>query len=158
VSTIAAYGLAVDVPAGWEGSIYRRPQAAAGTTHPVMHVASFALPVDRGDFGSGAVDLMEPDDALVVLLEYHGASGGQALFGRQGLPLGLAPDAFSTTTLQRGIPGHAGGQWFFNDGGRPFCLYVVLGSYALRYVLVPAVNEVLARIRIEPASAWVTAE
>jgi hypothetical protein len=152
VSTIAAHGLTVDLPFGWEAAIYRRPPNGSGTTHPVLHAATFALPVDRGDFGSGAVDLMAGDDALVVLLEYHADSAATALFARAGLPRPVAPAAFSPTTLQRGIPGHGGSQWFFNQSGRAFCLYVVLGSFGLRNVLVPAVNQLLMGITIERAS------
>ena len=68
MTTISAHGLAVDLPVGWEAAIYRRPPGESGTTHPVMHIATFGLPVGRGDFGSGAVDLMDPDDALIVCI------------------------------------------------------------------------------------------
>ena len=44
----AARGLSVDVPAGWEARIVRPPESA-----PYLHVASFALTADLGQFGAG---------------------------------------------------------------------------------------------------------
>jgi hypothetical protein len=117
-----------------------------------LHAATFSLPVVRGDFGGGAVDIMAPGDALVVLLEYHPSSTGRALFARSGMPRALTPNAFSPACLQRGIAGQAGVQLFFNQGGRAFCLYTVLGSYAMRSVVVPSVNAVLAGIQIDAAA------
>lgn len=151
MTAIAAYGLRVDLPAGWEGSIYRRQPGEGETTLPILHAGTFPLPLDRGDYGNGAVDLMEDDDVLVALLEHGPDSIGAALFGEQSMPRTLDPDEFSPTTLQRVIPGHAGTQRFFVERGRPFCLYVVLGSYELRRDLVPRANAVLATVEVEPA-------
>ena len=36
----------------------------------VLHAASFALPAERGDYGSGAVEVMGGSDVLVCLLEH----------------------------------------------------------------------------------------
>jgi hypothetical protein len=148
MTTISAYGLSASLPAGWEAVIYCRPPSVAGTTHPILHAATFGLPVERGDFGGGAVELMGPGDAMVVLLEYHPDSVGRALFARPGLPQPLSPDAFSPACLQRAMPGQAGVQLFFNQNGRAFCLYAVLGSYSTRYLVVPSVNTVLAGVQI----------
>jgi hypothetical protein len=30
------------------------------------------------------------------------------------------------------VPGQSGAQWFFTEAGRPFSLYVVMGSHARR--------------------------
>jgi hypothetical protein len=153
MTALAAYGLSMALPAGWEAVIYCRPPTVAGTTHPVLHAATFALPVQRGDFGGGAVELMGSGDAMFILLEYHPDSAGTALFAPSGLPRALSPDAFSPACLQRGIPGQAGVQLFFNQNGRAFCLYAVLGSYAMRYLVVPSLNSALAGIQIDGASA-----
>jgi hypothetical protein len=151
MTAIAGYGVAVSLPPGWEAIIYCRPATGAGATFPILHAATFALPVQRGDFGSGAVDLMGPADAMVVLLEHDPASAGTALFGRAGPPRALSPDVFSPACLQRGIPGQAGVQSFFNTSGRAFCLYAVLGSFAMRYLVVPSVNALLGGIQIDGA-------
>jgi hypothetical protein len=55
--------------------------------------------------------------------------------------------------LQRAIKGQAGAQRFFHDAGRAFCLYVVLGAFANRRTLVPAVNQVLATLTVGPLDA-----
>ena len=151
MTTISAYGLRVDLPLGWEGSIYRRAPGEGESSNPVAHAASFPLPRDRGDYGNGAVDVMEDDDVYIMLVEHDADSVGTALFSQVGLPRQLDPDEFSTTTLQKVIPGHAGTQRFFVERGRPFCLYVVLGSYELRGQLVPRANDVLATVEVQPA-------
>ena len=55
--------------------------------------------------------------------------------------------------MQRAIAGQAGVQYFFNEGGRAFCLYAVIGSYAQRAALVPKVNAVLATVKIAPSAS-----
>jgi hypothetical protein len=90
---------------------------------------------------------MRSDDLLVVLLEYGAESAGTALFSAQGVPR-VSPDDFAPHTMQRPLPGQSGAQFFFSDGSRAFCLYVVLGAHARRHELVPEVNQVLASIRL----------
>jgi len=165
--TLNAHGVSVTPPAGFEGRVFRRPafgevaaSAADGPPAPpaeipgvVVHVSTIALPTDIGDFASGVVDQLQVDDVLVILFEYEAASAAQPLFGRKGLPRHLTADDFSPSVLQRTIPGQAGCQFFFNEGGRAFCLYAVIGSYAQRAVLVDKVNSVLATVQIEPSSS-----
>jgi hypothetical protein len=164
VSTLRAHGLAADLPSGWEGEIYVRENTAAvpasgasgaGRTpgdvagaHPVLQLANFALPPARGDFGGGAVELMGPRHIFVSLFDHGPESAGTALFADMSLPWPVSPGAFGPNRLQRALPGQAGAQWFFSAHGRPFCLYVVLGSHLLRAVLVRPLNHVLSTIRI----------
>lgn len=144
----------VDIPRGWDGEIYRR--AGSGLTSqagqaeqvmPVLHMGSFPLPATRGDFGSGAVEIMRSDDILIVLFEYGPESAGEALFSSVGIPRVTAND-FATHTLQRPMRGQSGAQFFFNDQGRAFCLYVVLGSHARRHELIPEVNQILGSLSV----------
>jgi hypothetical protein len=152
---IRAHGIAVDLPTGWEARINRRDTAraraagAVGTAHPVAHLASFPLPAERGDYGSGAVDRMTARDALIALVEHDGSSVGTALFAPVGLPRELRLAHFSPMALQRTIPGQGGHQRFFTEAGRAFSLYVVLGSYAAAASVLPSVNTVLRTVRIE---------
>lgn len=148
MARIAAAGLQVDVPRGWEARIQRRAADPGTTTHAVLHIANFPLPLDRGDFGSGAVEIMESDDVLVVVVEYDPTSARTPLFQAQGLPAPVSPDWFSLGGLQRALPGQGGMQRFFSVDGRAFCLYVVLGSFANRARLVPQVNAVLATVDV----------
>ena len=113
-------------------------------------MSTVALSPEVGDFGSGAVDELRDRDVFVALFEYDPASIDQPLFRTQGLPRELTPDDFSPSTMQRAIRGQCGAQRFFNEQGRTFCLYVVLGSFARRRETVPRANQVLATLTIEP--------
>jgi hypothetical protein len=93
------------------------------------------------------------ENAIIVLKEFDPREAGSPLFASVGMPRVLEPDWFGPATLQRTSPGQAGLQRFFQEGGRAFCIYVVLGGYARRDDVVPAVNSVLATIRIDPAGA-----
>jgi hypothetical protein len=167
MTDLVAHGIEVTLPTGWEGRLFKRPSAnevaataADGppapqgeTTHAVLHVSTIALPPGVGDFASGAVDQLGPDDALIVLFEYDPASIDQPLFKAEGLPKRLTESDFSPNVLQRNLKGQAGVQRFFHDSGRAFCLYVVLGAFVNRRALVPPVNQVLATLTIEPVDA-----
>jgi hypothetical protein len=161
---LSAHGVAVDVPSGWDGRIFRRPEhgevhatdadgppgPSGARTYSVTHVSNVPLPEGVADFGSDAVERLGPDDALIVLFEYEPASTGTALFAAQGIPRELDPDGFSPNLLQRTLPNQAGAQHFFSELGRAFSLYVVIGSFERRHAVIPRVNAVLETIRIEP--------
>jgi hypothetical protein len=149
VKQLSAHGLTVLVPRGFEGRIYLRdaptpdydqvqaqPQPAAFSPrrlahpgrlgwaperpHPIVHLANFALPPGRGDFGTGAVENMGPAHVFVALLEYGRSELGSALFAHVGLPMPTAGQ-FSPNGLQRRLAGQAGWQRFFTVNDRPFC-------------------------------------
>lgn len=150
---IAAHGLGIDVPQGWDGEIYRRPGGLrplggpAERTSAVLHLGNFALPNSRGDYGSGAVEVMGPDGIFVSLFEFGPESVGKALFESEGLP-SLRAEDFAPHTMQRPLPGQSGAQYFFSLGTRPFCLYIALGSHARRRQLLPEVRQVLASLSV----------
>lgn len=160
MAILAAHGVEMDLPDGWDGRIGRREQApapgglgaagAASALRPPVtaHAATFPIPAGIGDFGGGGVDVMGGADLLVALVEYDADSLGTALFRREGLPTRLRVGDFDPQGLQRTLPGQAGAQVFFTAADRPFCLYVVLGSFQRRVGTVPLVNDVLAGIRI----------
>lgn len=165
MTEIDAHGITVEVPAGWEGRIARRleasgdamraadvpgPMAPAGEqTFPVVQVASVPLPLDAADYGSDVTPDLGASDALIVLKEFDPAAATQPLFKRAGLPTNLAIDDFSPGTLQRTLDGQAGHQTFLHEGGRAFCLYVVLGDDGRPARVIGKVNEVLASIRVQ---------
>jgi hypothetical protein len=161
---VSAHGLTIDVLPGWDARIRLLTSAVEATVnnvlgglaggpqaHPVLHAGDFALPEHRGDFGSGAVDIMRPTETFIALVEYRPDNTKTALFAHAGPPRQISPDAFSTQQLQRTIRGQAGVQRFFSDQGRAFCLYVVIGSMANRRALAAKVNATLARIEIGTA-------
>lgn len=177
---IQAHGIETDLPPGWEGRIGKRSTPPPAETNaeggpatngergprtsgeagpvgsplevpnPVVHLANFALPEQRGDFGSGAVDVMGDDNVIIVLFEYGPESVGTALFKTKGIPTKLTPNMFSGSALQRTLPNQAGAQIFFTVENRAFCCYTVLGRQANASRLLPQANETLAATRIAP--------
>jgi len=154
-----AFGLAADPPKGWDGEIYRRepeqPAAMASlfggveVVTPILHMANFPLPTVRGDYGGGAVELMGRGGVFVSLLEHPASEAGSALFVGKTIPWPLKGSDFDPQQMQRTIGGQAGCQRFFRYGERAFCLYVAIGSYAARHVLVREVNAALASVVLD---------
>ena len=160
---LAGHGIAVGLPARWEGRLYRRTvgepaarssaaqPAATGwpgeVSHPVLHLANFALPASRGDYGTGAVELMGPDHLFIALLEFGPDLLGTALYAPRGVPR-VSPGQFNPNGMQRRVAGQAGLQHFFTEADRPFCLYVVIGSHRQAVRLAKHANEVLERIEV----------
>jgi hypothetical protein len=165
---LAGHGLAIDLPSRWEGTIGRRPAdpaaaaVAVGAARtaapalaeeqllPVAHLATFALPAERGDFGSGAVDVMAVGDVFLALVEFGPECAGTALFAPLPRLPTFVPGQFATTRLQRIQKGQAGAQVFCTVGGRAFSVYAVLGGAGRARALVPEVNAVLAATAVEP--------
>jgi len=162
---IEAHGIRAELPNGWEGRISRRQPgtmtgrrgAAAGgaelaeDTGPVLHMGNFALPEARGDFGSGAVDLMGTGHLLVVLVEYGPDSVGTALFPTVSSVPRLTGRMFSSQALQRVQRGQAGAQRFFTLNGRAFCLYVVVGDQREAGPMATTTNDVTRQIQVGAA-------
>lgn len=171
---VRAHGMALDAPPGWEVRIGRRapdapPPAAlfpaalgpvalgpvalgpAALSRPVLHAATIALPEVRGDFGGSVTGRLGELDVFVSLFEYGPEAVSTPLFATRGRPdLGAAD--FSPAGLQRSIAGQSGRQYFFQESGRAFCLYVVLGSHARRAVLVRRVRTLLGTLDLDAAA------
>jgi hypothetical protein len=122
---------------------------ATGAPLPVVvQAANFALPTTLGDFGGGAVEAMTTRDLFFTLFEYGPESAGTALFARQGMPRRLRPDDLDPWSLRTPLPGMSGLQVFFTEAGRPFCLYVAIGSHLRRFRTLPVVSSVLETVQI----------
>lgn len=145
--TIAGHGISIDLPAGWEGLIYRRKEA-----HPILHAGSFALPAGDGDFGTGAIDAMGPADVFFALLEYDGALGGYGLFGELGIPIPVRTGELSPRAFPRIVRGRMAVQKFFTEHDRAFCLYLVAAAPDGMPPRggVRSANRILRTLRIEP--------
>lgn len=143
--------VALDLPTGWEGQLDEGLQLLAdGAIRPtVAHLANFPLPPGRGDFGGGAIDVMRPGDALIVLFEYGAESAGTALFKEQGSPRFVRSDDFDRDVLHNSVAGMSGVQRFFTANGRPFCLYIVVASHLDRADVLPEINVVLASLEVD---------
>ncbi len=147
-STLAGHGISIELPAGWEGLIYRRNGG-----HPILHAGSFVLPSGDGDFGTAAIQAMRPGDAFFALLEYDGALGGYGLFEHKGIPIPIKAGELSPRAFPHRVEGRMAVQRFFTERDRAFCLYVVASAPD---GLPPrggvrAANHVLRTLRIEPS-------
>jgi hypothetical protein len=144
----AAHRLAIDVPPGWEARIVRPAESA-----PYLHVASFALNADSGQFGASVTARMGPDDAFAALVEYlldDRVRPDSGLFNTRRWQPRLRVGEFGHDRLQVMRPGHLGAQRFFTAAGRPFCLYAVVSPARRRPAqLIGELSAVLATVRFD---------
>jgi hypothetical protein len=145
---VAAHGLQIEAPDGWEARIYRRPldPKEPNTRFPIVHAANFALPSDPGDFGSGAVRVMGTGGVFIALLEYGPAYRGQRKFRIVQAPPQVEATEFAYNTVQIFVAGQLGLQQFFEFKAHTFCLYVVVGSLDAIGVVLPLVNELVGSL------------
>lgn len=144
-------GIRLDLPRGWEGRVRGALRATSVRQQPepvVVQAANFALPPTLGDFGGGAVETMTARDLFVTLFEYGPESVGTPLFARQGLPRVLRPADLDPWSLRTPLPGMSGLQVFFTEAGRPFCLYVAVGSHVRRFRTLPVISSILQTVDI----------
>ena len=148
--TLAAHGVHAVLPLGFEGRIQRHDPDGGDRTYAVAQFSTFALPATTADFGNGAVQLMSTRDVFAVLLEYGPESVGRKLFADQGMPRSFEPHEFSRSAARDGTGLQSAVQRFFVENGRPFTLYVVLGSHLRRRTFMAPLRSLLEGIRVEP--------
>jgi hypothetical protein len=141
---LAAHGIALDLPAGWDGRIWTR--AGGG---PVVHAANVPLPASDGDFATRATGTLPAGGVVIVLVEYGASEAGTPLFSAPA-PERVDPAELSPATLLHRRPGQRGLQRFFTTAGRAMCLYVVVGSAAHASDLAAVVSDVLATLEVAP--------
>jgi hypothetical protein len=145
---LVGHGRSVDAPRGWDVRIFRRQGAA-----PVLHLATFPLNEQDGDFGAGPTGRMRPDDIFVALVEYlvdAQVRPGQGLFSASGCPRSLRASEFGPQQLQVTRRGQLGVQRFFTTQRRACCLYAVLRPVHKRpEELVRELNAVLRTIQFD---------
>jgi hypothetical protein len=152
--TIEAHGIAVELPHGWSGRIFRL--AGGGAT---LHAGTFALPLDDSSFGDSSTAVIPAGGAFLALTEYLPGAGlkpGAGLFAPRQIPHPLDPVSFSGRKLAHVRPGQSATQHFFTAAGRPFCLYVVIATVPSRpgrRAQLGGLNRVLASVRVAPAQA-----
>jgi hypothetical protein len=144
---VAAHGVSVDVPSGWEARITKRDGGA------ILHVGSFPLHASDGDFGAAATGRMRLGDAFASLVEYTDPTmipPGAGLYAASRPPVPRLHE-FGPTTLQVTRPGQLGWQRFFTESDRTCALYAVIKPGAERpEKLVRRLARVLSTLRIEP--------
>lgn len=143
---VAAHGISLDVPSGWEARIFKRGAGA------ILHVATFPLLGSDGDFGAAATGRMRLGDAFVALVEYVDRdlirpSTGLYAAGRPPVP---RLHEFGPLTLQVTRPGQLGWQRFFTEADRTCALYAVIKPGAQRPErLVRRLAGVISTLRIQ---------
>ena len=152
--TIEAHGIAVELPQGWSGRIFRLDGGGA-----TLHAGTFALSLDDSSFGDRSSAAVPAGGAFFALTEYLPGAGlepGAGLFAPRGMPQPLDPTSFSVRKLAHTRPGQSATQHFFTASGRPFCLYVVIAtapSRDRRRTQLDAINRVLSSVRLAPVPA-----
>jgi hypothetical protein len=157
MARIAAHGMIVDPPRGWDAAIYCRPaqdhgavgrahHAAPETPMPILHLANVALPAERGDYGGGVVTAMRAGGVFVSILQHHPLEVGTALFRGRRPPWPLGVNDVHPNALPRRFEGGAGHQSFFIGAGRPYCLFLVIAGYQQRARLVGVANRALSTV------------
>ena len=145
MSLLAAYGISLELPPGWEGNAFRHADG-----EPTVHVASFRLPRADGEFGTRATGGMPHDGLFLALTEYRVTPRelGAGIFAGQP-PRALRTELLDARSLLRPVAGQLGLQRFFSTANRAFCLYVVAGRDAHRRL--STANAVLSSLAISPA-------
>lgn len=143
-------GVRLKVPPGWEGRMAQPLESGKGErATQVVHAATIPLTGDRADYGGGVVERLGNGDVFVSLVEFGPQEANTALFKEVDRLPRLDVSMFHRNQLQRRIRGQAGVQHFFTYRGRPFCLYVVLGSIGRMQQLVPMANELLGGLNVD---------
>ncbi len=154
MSEVTGSGFTVDVPAGWEVDI--RPESAMllGSDHDVvepavMHLANFQLPKALAEYGDELYTELGPADVFVSVIDFGPLEPGQQLFSHLGIPSSLAPEDFSPDAAVRGLAGGTATQYFFQEAGRGYCLFIVVGSHRERSDILDELNAVLSTVRFD---------
>ncbi len=66
------------------------------------------------------------------------------------MPRVLRPADLDPMSLRTPLPGMSGAQFFFTEAGRPFSLYVALGSHLRRFRTLPVISAILQTVHIDP--------
>ena len=141
---LAAPGLRMDLPAGWDGRIFRHAEG-----EPTLHAASFALPARDGDFGSRATEIMPSGGVFLAVTGYavdDHLQPGHGLFAHHGVPA-LKQADFRHDQLVVQAPGRLGVQRFFTLGEHPLCVYAVVRDRPREHGLAQ-LNAALRSLRV----------
>jgi hypothetical protein len=145
--TFERYGVRIDVPDEWDSRLFQ-----SGDTRYVL-LANFEIPPGVTGFSSELRDGLRPDQVTVFLQELTGTCPCPG-FGPVELPISIRA---SDMTSFEGVPaGHAFARRTFVVSDRWFDLWVEFGAAPAPDTLLANVNDVLATLRIDPDSGWVS--
>jgi hypothetical protein len=145
---LGALGVSVDLPSGWEGRIIVM-ESEDGTPYPNLHAGNFGLRPEGSTFGQFSIQRMDPEKALVVMVEYGPGSVGTPLFNSGRWPPTVAVGDLNPANFPGPRPpGLAANQNFVTVGGRAFCVYVVMGFAGGTAPRIDEINTVLRTIAV----------
>ena len=153
MGVLNGHGLSIEVPPRWEGRIFTPDLPAPALNLPILHLTDTILSMQRSTFAPELAARAGPSGALVALVEFEGRLADRGLYAAQGLALPLRRDGFDPHALQLPDPSQEGHQRFFSQGGRAFCLYVVLGIGPGADARLRTVNGALATLTVTPGKA-----
>ncbi|SRR6266511_4251079 len=139
------YGIAVTLPAGWDGRL----------GHGALHAATFPLPPETPGWAAKAGKRLAADDALVLLFEdEQQRSPSLELAGYPELSGPLRLDAgdfqpFDGITEDSRASGHGFTRRTFQVSGRFFVLFAEAGERVPSPHLLAGLNQLLASLAVE---------
>ena len=152
MTRLAADGLSVEVPPGWEGRIFTPHLPPPAENHPVLHLADVALPTDRSSYVETSATLRRARGGIVCSLVGFGSGPADVgLYAPQGVPRLYARD-LDPRALQVPVRDQAGVQRFFSVAGRAFSLYVVATVDLHTAARLRTMNHTLASLQVEAGS------
>jgi hypothetical protein len=132
---LSRYGLAMTLPDGWHGTIYRRIGGL-----PILHAGNFRLPRGDDDTGSQAIKKMRKTSVFIVLMESRGTRGFH--WRRLAGPPQVRRSDF--LPLFKGVPPtHAFARVLFRTRGRYFDLWLQFGVRPAPGRLLKQANRIL---------------
>jgi hypothetical protein len=150
MTRLASHGIVVDVPRGWEGRIFVPDLEPPAINLPILHLTDAVLTVERSSYAPELAARAGGTGTLVALLEFDRSLANVGLYARRGLHLPLTRERFHHRALQFPSRVQEGHQRFFSEGGRAFCLYVVLGTGHGVDRRLSQVNRALSSLEIRP--------
>jgi hypothetical protein len=150
MTRLSSRGIAITVPRGWEGRIFVPDLAPPAINLPILHLTDTVLTTERSSYAPELAARAGGAGILVALLEFDHRLADVGLYEPQGLRLPLARERFHQKALQFPSRVQEGHQRFFSEGGRAFCLYVVLGTGPGVDRRLDQANRALASLEIRP--------
>jgi hypothetical protein len=150
---LSGHGLWIEVPPRWEGRIFTPTLPAPAVNLPILHLTDTVMSMERSTYAPELAARAGGGGTLVALVEFESRLADRGLYAAQGLQLPLRRDRFEARALQLPDPAQEGHQRFFSQGGRAFCLYVVLGVGRGAEARLRTVNRALATLRVSPQKA-----
>jgi hypothetical protein len=150
MTRLSSHGIAIDVPTGWEGRMFVPDLDPPAINLPILHLTDAVLTVERSSYAPELAARAGGTGILVALLEFDHRLADVGLYEPQGLHLPLTRDRFHPKALQFPSRVQEGHQRFFSQGGRAFCLYVVLGTGRGADQRLADANRALETLQVDP--------